>query len=273
MRGRMSLMGKILICTAIATSAFLVEDVLGEIRMSISPPVLDISLKPGTSYDFTISLTNLGDTSLIITSQVLPFTLDEFGTLILLEEPNEWSCADWIKLEKNRFEVPANSTFSVKARISVPWGIIGGRYSAIVFDVSNKEEIKDGMGVRIKSGTLIFVSIPLTEKKEVIIESFSVEKDSIGNIIFSSIIRNLGNTYVKIDGDILIKDSSGKIVRSIPIKEGYIILPQGKRLIQSIWEGPNQGEFIANLRLNYGGYKPVEASTRVLVEPSKEGVR
>jgi hypothetical protein len=266
-------MWKILICTAVATSAFLAEDVLGEIRMSISPPVLDISLRPGTSYDFTISLTNLGDTSLIITSQVLPFTLDEFGMLILLEEPNGWSCAEWIKLEKDRFEIPANSTVSVKAQTSVPWGITGGRYSAIVFDVSNKKEVKDGIGIRIKSGTLVFISMPLTEKKEVTIDSFSAERDKSGNIILSSIIKNLGNTYVKIDGDILIKDLSGKRIKSIPMKEGYIVLPQGKRFIQSVWENPKSGEFIAFLRLNYGDYKPVEASIEFSIEPSKDGVR
>ena len=272
MRGRIGLMGKIVICTALATSAFLAEDVLGEIRMSISPPVLEISLKPGTSYDFTIFLTNLGGTPLSIVSKVLPFTLDEFGTLILLEKPDEWSCTDWIKLERDRFEIPENSTIPVKGKVTVPWGMTGGRHAAVVFEVSSREA-KEGMGVRIKSGTLIFVSIPFTEKKSASIESFSSKRDLSGNVVFSILVKNTGNTYMKIEGDILIKDSLGRIVRSIPIKDDYLILPYGKRLIQSVWEEACEGEFVGNVRLNYEGHKPLEASTSFLVEPSKEGAK
>jgi|GEM_PF-882289 hypothetical protein len=270
MRGKVSLMGKIVICTALATSAFLAEDVLGEIRISISPPVLDISLKPGTSYDFTIFLTNLGDTPLSIVSKILPFTLDEFGTLVLLEKPDEWSCVDWIKLERDRFDIQPNSTISVKGKAIVPWGVAGGRHSAVVFEVSSKET-RDGMGIRIKSGTLVFISVPFTEKKDVVIVSFSGKRDTSGSILFSILVENRGNTYVKVEGDILIKDSLGRIVRSIPIKDDYLVLPQGKRLIQSDWDGAFQGEFSANVRLNYGGHRPVEASTQFLVEPSEEG--
>lgn len=245
-------MEKILICTRLFSSSYLVEDPLKEIRVSISPPIMELSLAPKTEYDFSISFTNLSVSRLKVKSSVSPFMFEENGTLVILEELDRWSCRDWITLEDKDFTVLPGDIYTVKGKISVPSGVTGGRYSAITFDINSSGDIPGSMGVKIRTGTLVFVSIPSTEKKELVLESFTIEKNTPEEVIFSTILRNLGNTYLKIEGNVNIKDAEGKRIRTIPLKDVSTILPEGRRIIRTVWRHPKSGDFTAYLKVNYG---------------------
>jgi len=251
-------MEKILICTRLFSSSYLVEDPLKEIRVSISPPIMELSLAPKTDYSFSISFTNLSTVRLKVNSGVLPFTFEENGTLVILEKPDKWSCKDWITLESTNFTVSPQETYVVKGKVSVPSDVIGGRYSAITFDINSSDDILGGMGVKIRTGTLIFVSIPSTEKKILVLDSFGIEKSSSEEVIFSTVLKNLGNTYLKIEGNVNIKDSQGKRIRTIPLKDVSTILPEGKRIIRTVWRHPKVGDFTAYLKVNYSGSSCIE---------------
>lgn len=245
-------MEKILICTRLFRSSFLVEDPLKEIKVSISPPIIELSLAPETKYDFSVSFVNLSGMELKVKSSVSPFTFEENGTLVILEEPDRWSCKDWIMVEDKYFTVSPKDTHLVKGRITVPPGVAGGRHSAITFDINSSEDISGGMGVKIKTGTLIFISIPSTEKRCLVIDSFTIEKNTPEEVIFSTMVRNIGNTYLKIEGNVNIKDAEGRRIRTIPLKDVSMILPEGKRIIRTVWRHPKPGDFTAYLKVNYG---------------------
>ncbi|MBC7320393.1 hypothetical protein H5T89_07085 [bacterium] len=245
-------MEKILICTRLFRSSFLVEDPLKEIRVSISPPIIELSLAPQTEYNFSVSFVNLSNMELKVKSSISPFIFEENGTLVILEEPDKWSCKDWIMLEDAGFTVSSGDTYLVKGRIFVPSGVVGGRHSAITFDINSSESVLGGMGVKIKTGTLIFVSVPSTEKRYLVVDSFTIEKNTSEEVIFSMVVRNLGNTYLKIEGDVTIKDADGKRIRTIPLKDVSTVLPDGKRIIRTVWRHPKPGDFTAYLKVNYG---------------------
>lgn len=250
---------KLLIFTRLFSSSFLVEDPLGEIKVAISPPVIDISLRQKTVYFFSISLANLGEVDLRVIKDVAPFTFEENGTLVILDKPDRWSCVDWIELDdKEPIIVKAKKSFIVNGKISIPQDAVGGRHCAITFDVDGRVNLKESMGVKIKAGTLVFVSVSSTERKELVLESFSIEKSDPESVIFSTSIRNLSNTYLRISGDITIRDLENKKIKSIPIKDMITVLPEGKRIIRSIWKHPKVEEFIAYLNLKYNGAGIIE---------------
>jgi len=251
-------MEKILICTRLFNSSFLVEDPLKEIRVSISPPVIELSLRPMTEYMFSISFANLSTVGLKVGADVSPFTFEENGTLIILEKPDRWSCRDWITLEDREFTVFPGDTYMVSGKISVPIDAAGGRHSAVTFDINSSNSMLRGMGVKIKTGTLIFVSIPSTETRELLLESFSIEKSTPEEVIFSTVLNNLGNTYLKIEGNVNIKDVQGKRIRTIPLKDVSTILPEGRRIIRTTWRYPKTRDFTAYLKVNYGGSSCIE---------------
>lgn len=250
-------MENIVICTRLFASSFLVEDSLGEIKIVISPPIIDVLLAQGTVYFFSISLTNLSDVDLRVSANVFPFTFDENGTLVLLEEPDKWSCVDWVELDTQRFVAIAKRSFILTGKVSIPQNVTGGRHCAVTFDIDSSS-LTEGIGVKIKTGTLIFISISSTEKKELVIESFSLEKSDQESVIFSTIIRNLGNTYLKIDGGIDIRDSKGKKVKTIPLKDVITILPEKRRIIRSVWKHPKIEDFTAHLYIRYDGVRTIE---------------
>lgn len=243
---------KILICTRLFTSSFLVEDPLGEIKVVISPPIIDVSLGQGTVYFFSITLTNLSDMDLRVKTSVLPFTFEENGTLVMLEESDRWSCTDWIELDTEKFTILAKRTFILNGKLSVPQDASGGRWCAITFDIDSSNGLRERMGVKIKTGSLIFVSIPSSEEKVLSIDSFSIEKISPEEITFLTVIRNLGNTYLKIDGAVDIRDINGKRIRTLPAKGSLTVLPEGRRVIRTVWRHPRVEDFTASLRINYG---------------------
>ncbi|MGB9681459.1 MAG: hypothetical protein ACP5RW_09665 [bacterium] len=244
-------MEKILICTRLFSSSYLVEDPLKEIKVSISPPIMELSLAPKTTYGFSISLTNLSTLRLRVRGEVSPFTFEENGTLVILDKPDKWSCKDWITLEDINFTISPRENYTVNGKVSVPSDVTGGKYSAVTFDINSSDEIIGGMGVKIRTGTLIFISIPSTERKELALDSFTIEKSTPEEVVFSMVLKNLGNTYLKIEGNVNIKDSQGKRVRTIPLKDVSTILPEGRRIIRTVWRHPKVGDFTAYLKVNY----------------------
>ncbi len=251
-------MEKILICTRLFGSSYLVEDPLKEIRVSISPSIIELSLAPKTKYDFSISLINLSASILKVKSSVSSFIFEENGTLVIIDEPDKWSCRDWITLEDKNFIIPPGDNYDVKGRILVPSDASGGRYSAITFDINSSEGISRSMMVKIKTGTLVFISIPSTERKRLALESFTIEKNTPEEVIFSTALRNLGNTFLKLEGSVNIKDAKDKRIRTIPLKDATTILPEGRRIIRTVWRHPKPGDFTAYLKVNYGADSCIE---------------
>lgn len=250
---------KILVFTRLFSSSFLVEDPLGEIKVAISPPVIDISLRQNTVYFFSVSITNLGELDLRVAKNVSPFAFEENGALVILDKPDNWSCVDWIELDdKEPTIVKAKKSFLLNGKISIPQDAVGGRCCAITFDIDGRVDLKESMGVKVKAGTLVFVSVSSTERKELTVESFLIEKIDLEGVIFSTSVRNLGNTYLRIGGGINIRDLEGKKITTIPIENVITILPEGRRVIRFVWKHPKVEEFTAYLTLRYNGNRIIE---------------
>lgn len=63
---------------------------------------------------------------------------------------------------------------------------------------------------------------------------------------------------MKLEGNINIKDTKDKRIRTIPLKDVSTILPEVRGIIRTVWRHPKPGDFTAYLKVDYGTESCIE---------------
>lgn len=251
---------------------------------TVQPQLLEPEIYPGAQQTFQVLLVNESDKD---SNRFRIYATDFYETKegsykILDERTQEFSCADWIKLDTMKIALGPKSGKEIPFQIRAPSNARGGRCCAIVFElvskVSQKEPGAGGASVvfhfRIPVYLIVTVKSSMTQKpRNVEIKGIDIKpasedpeynlklkKGAENALVIKATLINRGNIHVKVKGNIILTDPKGKRLRQFPLGSGMgLILPQTTIDLISIIKRPMPGDYVAEAVVNYGGISPAIA--------------
>lgn len=249
----------------------------------ISPPIKEMTTQPGAPFSDVIRVTNPNSS----TALKIDVTIEDFQaqgedgqqTFIEPNSNNTFSMGNWISVDKS-FTLKGDETKEIPYTVNVPKNAEpGGHYGVIFFSPSllNPETLT-GSGVMAvpKVGSLLLVNIPGDIKYSGKIAEFGISKklyiDSKNTISFLTRFQNLSSSHVKPHGDIVITNTLGKNVATIPVNDKLgNVLPDSIRRFENQWQNKyGFGLYKANINLIFGDNQTVSAVLSFWIIPWKE---
>jgi hypothetical protein len=186
--------------------------------LDVTPRSLDVTAPPGSRKTVGVTLNNVEQYPVKVTTAVLDFEQTPEGAYITKAGAAQPAEAGWITIDPASFEIPPQSRKHVKIEISVPEGSGGARYLRIAFSPENpdtsRESIQEGYSADI------FLSIPPDLTRDLVIDAFkATSKGRFSPVTFSFGANNQGNCHVDIDASLTIKDSKSIIVRELRLED------------------------------------------------------
>lgn len=236
----------------------------GDEGLTLSPPLKELSLKPGEKSTQTLKLTNPTNKLVELYAKTMNFNAKgetgEPSFTPVTDENAKYSLANWIKLSQPKVALTPEQVVDYKYDISVPEDAEPGGHYGVVFFASTPPEIEpDVSKVALTSmvGGLVMVKVPgdITESGR--IEDMSSDKliYLFNKVKITTRISNLGNVHFKPQGSIVIKDIFGKTTDTLTFNETKgNILPESIRKFENQWSSKKIliGPYTATANLIYG---------------------
>lgn len=225
-------------------SVFAVSN-LAEEGLTISPPILELSIKEGESVDQTIRLTNPTDGLVEVYPKTMNFkAAGEGGEPYFFEDRGDApgsSVASWINFDQSKIALAPEQVVEFSYTINVPKGAEpGGHYGVVFFATEPPENERGASQVALGSmiGSLLLVSVPGQIVEKGIIEEFQTDKKVYFKppVSLSTRITNIGNVHFKPRGEILVDGWFGESEKTITFNEGNgNVLPDSTRRFENSW--------------------------------------
>ncbi len=218
-----------------------------QVSLSISPPLLELFIKPGKSIMIAYKLDNLGDPT-FLKLKVLPFEAkDNLGNIRIKPEfdgPVRFSLDNSdLQLEKPFF-LKTNGSQQILLRIRIPENIVDGDFYYSLLAETIPPNASEGIGsARAKAtiGSNILITISNSGNIDVKprVALFSTRGgfgdwkiyDSFDKIPAVFIVENKGKNMIKPEGQISLKGNLGMTAKYDIISKN--ILAESQRLIEA----------------------------------------
>lgn len=255
---------RFLLILAIFASTFCSAPVFAEgeddLVVSINPSSQTLNLTPGEHYEESITVYNIGRTSLDFVVEAVPYqtknaTYDpDFST-----QSAYTKIASWITFPETKFSLEPDRAVEVKFNIEVPKDVPGGgQYAAIIVRLAEEESAADHSSVSVTGqlASLIHGHVfGSTLREEGALLEEHLPSLMLGDAFrISSVYENSGNVDFQVTETLTIHDFfTGReaITPASTTEEGYpigtvtaIILPDTRRTVDMYWQGaPQLGVF------------------------------
>ena len=243
----------------------------GSLALTITPPIFQMTVTPGTDWKSAIKVTNNNTYDITVYASVLNFEASGEGggsRFIPIVHENEETVgrllSDWIIVSPQPFPIPAGKSINVPYMIRTPFDAEpGGHYAAIMIGTRPVVQEEGGSSMKISSliSSLIFAKVEGEVVELGRIREFSTEKSfyQTPEAQFSLRFENVGNVHMIPRGDIIITNMWGKERGRIKINEniGYgTVLPGVIRNFKYEWTGEDNifeiGRYSAVATIVYG---------------------
>jgi hypothetical protein len=147
--------------------------------LTVTPAKVEITVQAGQSADFTITLINQAPEQLELMVYPMDYSVNPDNTFFF-EEPGyyTYSCAKWLKIDRQRVIIPPNSQLSEQFSISVPPDAEpGGHYGVIFFQDVREPPPGQGATPAPRIGSLILLTVPGDILREGSITAFEIGSD------------------------------------------------------------------------------------------------
>ncbi|TXH00758.1 MAG: hypothetical protein E6P95_03100 [Candidatus Moraniibacteriota bacterium] len=229
----------LLFSVGISTKAYAQEND-GRLDITVSPPVIELTAKPGQKVQEKFRVRNNLDTSIDLQLSVRRLTSDPTDGNPVPENTATGEELKWVSFDKSEFTARPSEWQDITFTIDIPDSAAYGYY--YVFRITPKENSEiNSSGTKIKGEVLIVTLLNVkkdgaTSKTELV--SFKA-KNGISEYLpvdFAVKLANKGNVHVKPRGNIFITRGGGKEITILEVNPGVgSILPGGTREFDSSW--------------------------------------
>lgn len=247
--------------------------------MTVIPPRLEISAKPGEIVKKTIQFRNESEETAYLSVSVKDFLVKtDNGQPEFVSEPasGRWAASSWIKLNPLSAAVLPKTISNFNLTINVPADALpGGHYAGVLYQTTGspaqiRAGIGAGSGITQVVGTLVYITVAGPVKENAIVKRFAVPGFSeYGPISFTTEISNLSDVHIRPAGQITVRNLFGQVAAQLKLDERNIF-PGASLVYQNTW--PEKfviGRFRADLELAYGAGKGLKATAYFWVFPWK----
>jgi hypothetical protein len=239
------------------------EESVETVGLGIRPARFDLRAGPGSRKTIGVTLHNVEDYPIRIAVSKLPLSQSPDGRLVARAAPGVNSCADWMEIEPDTFEVAPNMRKRLRITIKVPQDAEGSAYSRLVFNPLDTEISTEIMEEAYT--TDIFLGLVPDAVEEIEVTSFQVTSEGRFQPLTCTFgIRNTGNTHVEIAATAEISSTAGPTVKELQLDERHPRILPGVRRVFTITDqgGLESGSYNVELTIRLGK-KRVAYETRV----------
>jgi hypothetical protein len=252
--------------------------------LEISPPVAELSAKPGETVTVNIRVRNVTKGELIAKGRADDFSAgsnEDGEPKLLLEETGatRYSLKYWVQSVPDLRLAPQELKTNV-IKIVVPANAEpGGHFGVVRFTAVPPNLEGTGVALSASVGALILLKVSGDITEKLTLAEFSASRPGgksgqffeYGPIDFLVRLRNEGSVHEKVKGTIDVKSWTGKRVATVVVNErGGNVLPDSiRRYEQNLPKKQLFGYYTANLALDYSTDKKLSGSLGFWVIPWK----
>ena len=182
------------------------------LSLSISPPILELTIQPGKSFTQTYTIENDG-VPVVVSAKIVPFVpLDQNGHPEIIEDPNSvQSFSGWFSFDPRPISLSSGESDSFNVKFTPPPAAPEkDYYFTLLFTSGNDNQLninETQSQIRLGTNILLTISKDGNPQKTASISEFSapILIDSFQNIIYKTAIQNTGSTFFKPTGTITVK--------------------------------------------------------------------
>lgn len=264
----------------------------GTFSVRLDPMVVTKSVAQGSQFSYEVYLENSDPFNPVTIEAKVEDVVEDIDGMynIAPAGSTKYSAARWIKVDPEVFTISPSSGKQVTVNVSIPRGITGGRYAAIVFKIVPPQQtpqvMEEAVGFAVQFQFQLASFLELTveagqRRIEAYAVDFQIQKISeikslievarmVGEdaTVFSVSVLNKSNVHVQTTGELTIKTSEGRTLLKMPLGSGRgIILPDTTVKIRSITTRKlPPGGYTAKAVVNYGGHRPAVVETQFSVK-------
>jgi len=273
-----------LFCITAILMLSLSEAAFSMIGLHVRPMVIEITPYPGMKVQTDLEIRNASQQSQLVNFELHDLTQSENATWKILEPDevtaanSEYSCKDWITLEKQDVTVGPLQTTTIKVKMKVP-PKTQGFYLAGITATLQPAEAKEGIGMAVRFLVPVLIQIRARAVREDVVLSdvdmkFIEETSRTpAKTVVVMTVANEGKTYAKIKGSALLKKQVGdkwRRITEIEFVETKIIPGIHAKLVTDIDKQLPSGKYKLLAQLDIGGRraKPIEKEIDFVGDPT-----
>jgi hypothetical protein len=256
------------IVTAILITIASAGGVSGGVMVSVTPPLLEISVPPGGRKVYQLTVKNMGDVKVSVRPEIMDLTLSVAGSAEpVAKGTSEWSCADWVSMNTSEFALEPGEGEQRDLTFEVPRGTNGGRYCVVIFETRPYEAKGGGPHISIstRTGTIIMETVSRTVPRSGEISDLRIRHATGDTMEIGAYFSNTSNIHVKIKPSCVIKSADGRIIDRVKLDAGTgTVLPGGKRQMAGYWANKRKmlpGKYVAEVTVDFRGLKRAVQTT------------
>jgi hypothetical protein len=212
----------------------------GNLDLTVSPPVFDLTAEPGDQVRETFRIRNNGATPIALKVSARRLISDPNSGDPIPETEVAGEELSWVSFEPGTFTAPPREWTNVNFTIDIPESAAYGYY--YVFSIAPRDESEQAATGAAIHGELLVVTL-LNVKKDGAVSTAGLIKFAPKNFIteylpvsFDTQIENTGNVHVKPHGNVFITRGEGRELAILDVNTAFgSVLPGGKRIFESSW--------------------------------------
>lgn len=234
--------------------------------IQVSPVVINLNAEKGQVYNLKLTVTNVTANTLLLKSAVNDFSAkDETGNPQVILDQNAtnggYSLKSWVS-PITPITLGAQQNQTVNFTISIPENAEpGGHYGVVRFSGLEPSAGDQNVSLTASVGVLILARVQGDVVEQLSVKEMFTAKSgkstsmfSMGPVEIVSRIQNSGNVHVQPVGNIVVTDSFGKTVATLPVgSNSQNVLPGSIRRYETSFDKSWLfGRYTAKLSAAYG---------------------
>lgn len=253
--------------------------IFSQTSLTISPPVIELSMPAGATRKFEFLIINEGKMDKIPLALYPTDIIQNRQGSYDAVEPGKGtlSCAPWIQLKDTLISLAPSSAIQITGYVKLPIGVRGGRYGGIVVEVRPPKETRQPKGrvmvimqitvtPQIKPNGVTITDLKFEDPAKM--PQFGGQKFKNAVAVIAA-VKNGGEIHIQNTGRLILRDKNGRRIREYPLGNTGKILPNTEVSVISVFGRPSPGKYIAEAIIRYGTGSPAVANVQFEVAGKK----
>lgn len=140
----------------------------------------------------------------------------------------------WISVQQPRITVPPHGEVQDAFTVTVPRGQQAGEsFGAVVV-----AQTAAGAGIQVLTRAALTVDVTVVQQAVLQVAATLSSQQQQDGMHFTADVRNTGNVLLTFDGDVDVRDGSGRVVARVPLDPtGLYVIPGGEARVSGVWSG------------------------------------
>lgn len=216
------------------------------VDIGISPPRVELTGLPGETVSTNVSIITGPGLPQQINVDESDFTLDEHGSLLLLNAgTGDHGAGAWIMPETDAFEIAGDTARPFRIAVTIPDDrALAGTYAGIVF-FAVVPDVQSGQGVGVVTTTRIAFVVYVTVAGTETTGSSLLDMYQDGDKGLTLTVRNDGNTIMRLGGHVELRDESGTVQYTLPIDDLAVLRESERDVSLALPDDVQPGFYVA----------------------------